>query len=537
MDYYCYFSVNWIGIIKNTLTVLKQNTSPPGDKIIKNNGHIFDYQLKTLIVGLGETGYSCAKFLVKKKCPFEICDTRKDAPYEKLLHKYFPEVKLISKAKIDYSLLQQYEQIIVSPGISTRDESFVQFKQQGKTIIGDIALFIQENIQQGNKPVIAVTGSNGKSTVVTLAEHILKQAGHKVVAGGNLGVPALDLLEMDAEIYILELSSFQLETIPERFSFLEQRVEQKAEQGTKPSITQNIFTSAVLLNVSEDHMDRYDSLDDYRKVKESVFNLSKHCVFNKNEWLFDKALKENQQQSYSEFSLNNPEKNGYGLVNEEGKTYLAQAICCQPTPLFKKIMPVDDIAISGKHNYSNILATLALLEPFVISDSNVVKAIQTYKGLAHRCEWVANIGQVDYYNDSKGTNAGATIAAINSYDRPKLLIAGGVGKNADFSELGQIINQKIKYAILMGQDAAQIKNSIENEQPLEQEESDKKQALLSIEMVENMQQAVLKAEQLAEPGDLVLFSPACASFDMYKNYIERGNDFICKVKNRVKQQN
>jgi UDP-N-acetylmuramoylalanine--D-glutamate ligase len=489
------------------------------NKSIKNNWKIFNYQLKTLIIGLGESGFSCAKFLVKKKCSFDVCDTREEAPYKQQLEKGYPKVKLLSKAKIDSALLQQYEQIIVSPGVSIRDEIFIKFQQQGKIIIGDIALFIQENLQQGNKPIIAVTGSNGKSTVVTLAEHILNFAGHKTIAGGNLGVPALDLLEMDADIYILELSSFQLETIPARLICI--------EHGIDPEV----FISSVLLNLSEDHMDRYENMDDYRQVKETIFNFSKHCVLNKNEWLLDDNLKTNPEKTISEFSLNIPEKNGYGLINEEGKTYLAQAQCCQSTPLYKKIMPVDEITISGKHNFSNILATLALLEPFVLSDNMVTKAIQSYKGLAHRCEWVATISNVDYYNDSKGTNAGATIAAINSYDRPKLLIAGGVGKNADFSELGEIINQKIKYAILMGQDAVQIKNAIENKQA----ESGEKQELLSIEMVENMQQAVLKAEQLSEPGDLVLFSPACASFDMYKNYIERGNDFISQVKSRLKQ--
>ena len=220
-----------------------------------NNLHIFDYQLKTLVIGLGDTGYSCAKFLIKKDCPFDVCDTRKQAPYEQKLINEFPKIKLHQVDKIDSALLEQYEQVVVSPGISVKDEVFKQFKQQGKTLIGDIALFLQENLLHHKKPIIAVTGSNGKSTVVTLAEHILRQAGNKVLAGGNLGIPALDLLESDADIYILELSSFQLETIP------------------KQLFGQDVFVSTVLLNVSEDHMDRYESLDEYRRVKETIFYL------------------------------------------------------------------------------------------------------------------------------------------------------------------------------------------------------------------------------------------------------------------------
>ncbi|MFK5985015.1 MAG: UDP-N-acetylmuramoyl-L-alanine--D-glutamate ligase [Pseudomonadota bacterium] len=485
---------------------------------MKNKPLIFDYNLKTLLVGLGETGYSCAKFLSKKNCPFDICDTRETPPYLAQLNKELPEITVLTSVKLDQNLLQSYQQIVISPGISVKDKLYEQFKQSGKLIIGDIVLFIQENLNTNNKPIIAVTGSNGKSTVVTLAEQMLKKAGHQVSAGGNLGVPALDLLEMEVEIYILELSSFQLETIPEEY------------------FQEEVFDSAVLLNVSEDHMDRYESLEDYRKVKESIFKLSKHCVFNKNEWLLDETLKEKQ---HLEFSLGKPDKNGFGLINENGVTYLVQDICSHQSPSYKKIMPVSEIAITGKHNYSNILATLALLEPFVLSYSSMIAAIQTYKGLAHRCEWVANIGKVDFYNDSKGTNVGATIAAINSYERPKLLIAGGVGKNADFSELGKIINQKIKHVLLFGQDAELIKSAILNEQQLnnntknEQSISSQTVTLVSIEIVKDIQQAVSTAQQLAREGDLVLFSPACASFDMYKNYIERGEDFVFHVEKQV----
>ncbi len=471
---------------------------------------IFDYKLKTLLIGLGETGYSCVKFLTHKTCSFNACDTRKKPPYLDLIAKEYPSLEVYTGVVIDNDLLQQYEQIVISPGISIKNDVFTKFKELGKIIVGDIALFLQENSESGHKPVIAVTGSNGKSTVVTLAEHMLRQAGHKVSAGGNLGIPALDLLEMDVEVYILELSSFQLETIPESI------------------FDKDILTSAVLLNVSEDHMDRYENFEDYRKIKESIFKLSQFCVFNKNEMLLEPSLKD---KPHTEFSLGIPEDGSFGLVNESGITYLAQALSCQQKPLFKKIMPVSEIAISGKHNYSNILATLGLLEPFVLSYSSMITAIQTYKGLAHRCEWVANIGQVDFYNDSKGTNVGATIAAINSYDKPKLLIAGGVGKNADFSELGKTVNQKIKHVILLGEDAELIKQAIEKEQ-LNKEVEDK-QELISIEMTENMQQAVIIAQQLAQQGDLVLFSPACASFDMYKNYIERGEDFVFHVEKQV----
>lgn len=443
----------------------------------------FDFTVPTLIVGMGSTGLSCARFLEKKGARFALADSRQIPPAMAEVKKEFPEV-LIMTGDFNINEFKQYQQIIVSPGISIRNELFRTLQKQGCLIIGDIELFAQ----LVDRPVIAITGSNGKSTVTTLVEQIANECGVKSIAGGNLGIPALELLESQSELYILELSSFQLET------------------------THSLHTiSATVLNVSEDHMDRYTGLDDYRRVKETIYQNCAYKVINRDEVMPGELS--SQEDSVILFGSDEPKNNDYGLLNADGFYTLKKGE--------HEIIQSNVIKLKGTYNYLNILAALALLEPLQLDEQKQIQAIKKYRGLAHRCEWVDEIDNVQYYNDSKGTNTGATIAAINAFssDRTTILIAGGVGKEADFSELGEVIEKKVKSTVLMGEDADIIKECALNAGA----END------SLYTVSSMQEAVLTASQLAEADDVVLFSPACASFDMYQNYIQRGDDFKEKV--------
>ena len=446
----------------------------------------FDFTKPTLIVGMGGTGLSCARFLEKKGCPFAFADSRKMPPQIEAVKKEFSGINIVT-GKFKLNEFQPYQQLLVSPGVSVRTELFQTLEQQGYLIIGDIELFAQIV----DKPVIAITGSNGKSTVTTLVEKMANAGGMKATAGGNLGIPALDLLATDSELYVLELSSFQLET------------------------TYSLKTvSATVLNVSEDHMDRYIDLEDYRQVKETIYQNTDYAIVNRDE---QHGVSEMFNRDYIiSFGSDEPDANEYGLVRVDDELQLCRGQ--------HAIVKSTEIRLKGIYNYLNILAALALLEPLKLDENKLVMAIKDFSGLAHRCEWVAEIAGVQYFNDSKGTNTGATIAAIDGlYDdsgrQKTLLIAGGVGKDADFSELGSIIKDKISSTILMGIDAEKIKQS----------------ALCAGAMnddfysVQSMQEAVSQARQLAQPGDIVLFSPACASFDMYQNYVQRGDDFKAKV--------
>ncbi|MCU7938686.1 MAG: UDP-N-acetylmuramoyl-L-alanine--D-glutamate ligase [gamma proteobacterium symbiont of Bathyaustriella thionipta] len=454
----------------------------------------FDFNITTLIVGMGSTGLSCARYLKKRNCQFAIADSRQEPPELDSVKNEFNK-SLIMTGEFERELFKDYKQIIVSPGISIRSKLFISLQEQGCLIIGDIELFAQVV----KKPVIAITGSNGKSTVTTLVEKIAQDCDIKAIAGGNLGIPALDLLETQSDLYILELSSFQLET------------------------TYSLKTiSATVLNVSEDHMDRYTGLDDYRQVKERIYNNTENAVVNYQETITLERLK--QRMNTEAFSiilfgekLSPAQDLEYELLEGE---VLTQA--------HKKILQAKNIKLKGKYNYLNVLAALALLKPLQLDLKKQIQSIKEYSGLPHRCEWVDSVNGIDFYNDSKGTNTGATIAAIDGFEvdaflehekRSVILIAGGVGKDADFKELGETIEKKIKFTILMGVDATQIKASALSAGAKNDE----------FYMVSSMYEAVFTAKKLADSGDVVLFSPACASFDMYQNYMKRGEDFKEKV--------
>ena len=442
---------------------------------------------KKVIVGLGETGLSVAKYLASRDQKFKVIDSRSNPPALSELKRILPEVETeIGELKL--TTLLEASELVVSPGLSLKTPAIAEAAEQGVPITGDIDIFSKSV----NKPIIAVTGSNGKSTVVAILARILEKAGKRYGLGGNLDgtnfKPALDLLsEEPKDFYILELSSFQLET------------------------TEKLGAEvAVVLNLSADHMDRYETLDEYHKAKLRIFNGCKQLVINRDD-VHSYPVTEMSVPIW-DFGFSRPGVNGLGLLEEDDDQYLAFQ--------FEKIVSVNELKVFGQHNISNVLAAVGLALAIGIELDEIRAAIKDFDGLPHRCQWVANVSGVDFYNDSKGTNVGATMAAIEGLGQRIsghiLLIAGGVGKGADFRSLVPIINRWGKEVILIGQDAVEMASNFDKD--------------IQTYFANDMQDAVSTALEHASSGDAVLLSPACASFDMFENFQERGNAFIRSVR-------
>ena len=434
-----------------------------------------------IIIGLGKTGLSCAKFLAQQHVNVGVMDTREIPPGLKELQQDYPEV-LIKTGALDTNWLQQADMIILSPGVDSRLPEIQAVKQAGIPVIGDVELFAC----YANAPVIAITGSNGKSTVTTLLAEMTRHAEKEVKVGGNLGIPALELISYPApDFYILELSSFQLETVE----------------------TLNPFV-ATILNISPDHMDRYDSFEDYSAAKSRIFNGGGVMVLNNDDENVIGLAQANRD--IIRFGVDEGSDCAFGLKEYRGRLWL--------TELDQPILAVDELKILGKHNISNALAALALGSAMALPMSAMLDGLKSYPGLAHRCEYVTETDQVTWFNDSKSTNVGACIAAIEGLSSQKdiVLIAGGEGKDQDFSELTQSIEKAVKAVVLIGADADKIAGVVPEQTPVINAQS--------------LADAVKQAQQLAISGDKVLLSPACASFDMFNSYEDRGEQFMQLVR-------
>ncbi|TMN92283.1 UDP-N-acetylmuramoyl-L-alanine--D-glutamate ligase [Pseudoalteromonas phenolica] len=422
------------------------------------------------VLGLGITGLGIVRFLLSHGITPRVVDSRAVPPGSQWLADNAPDCEAVFGSLAQASL-PSADLIIISPGIALFEQSVAEAIAQGVEVIGDIELFARLN----TKPVIAVTGSNGKSTVVSLATEVLKEAGYKVGLGGNIGTAALDLLEQDFDVFVLELSSFQLET------------------------TQSLVcTSAMILNVTEDHMDRYPDFAAYCQAKQRIYQHAKHVVFN--------AIDNNTFANAGVGVSVALAQADYCLQTHDGDLYFAAHQ--QP------VLPVSSLTMVGKHNQFNALAVMALLEPFNIDKAAFAAAFKNFTGLAHRCQLVADVAGVKYFNDSKATNVGATVAALESLkdDVNKIvLIAGGDAKGADLSSLREPLQAACRAVICFGQDGAKFL-------PLHEQS----------QLVADLQQAIVKAQSLAQNGDAVLLAPACASIDMFPNYMVRGEAF-CKV--------
>ncbi|MEN8179049.1 MAG: UDP-N-acetylmuramoyl-L-alanine--D-glutamate ligase [Pseudomonadota bacterium] len=437
---------------------------------------------KTLIVGLGKTGLSCARYLSRQGVAFAVTDSREDPPGLDEIREEMPDLAIFVGG-FKPEVFEAAGRLVVSPGVALQEPAIQAAQQRGAEILGDIELFARA----ANAPVVAITGSNGKSTVTTLLGEMANRAGLKVAVGGNLGSPALDLLADDVQLYVLELSSFQLETT----------------ESLKAAV-------AVVLNISADHMDRYRNLEHYAATKAIVYRAVEKSVINRD----DPGVVAIAGESEFEigFTLGKPADQDFGVCENEEADWL----CRGSAPL----IPVSELRIPGRHNQANALAALALGSAVGLSMHAMLQALRSFSGLPHRTQFIADKQHLRWYNDSKGTNVGATVAALQGLhpqagESRTILIAGGDCKGADFSELAPVVEMTARAVILIGKDAPLIAGVLQDRTELV--------------YAKTLSDAVQQAIALGQPGDRVLLSPACASFDMFKNFEARGQAFIDAV--------
>lgn len=433
------------------------------------------------VVGLGLTGLSCAKFLASKGLTFYVVDSRDNPPGLDEVRSIVPKDSIFTGG-LDGLLDLPVTELFVSPGVALAEPVLQTLAQRGVLMRGDVDLFCEHL----DAPLIAITGSNAKSTVTTIVGDLLAALGHKVQVGGNLGLPALDLLGDKPDYYVLELSSFQLET------------------------TQVLNAEvACVLNVSEDHMDRYDSLYDYQRVKQKVYRNCKSAVCNKQDILTAPLLPVGTP--VNAFTTGLADLKEFGLIEDDG-FWLSHGV--------KRLYHSSKIKLKGKHNYANYLAAFAMLDLLGenLERDEIADYLLTFSGLPHRCEFVREHNGVSYINDSKGTNVGATLAALEglgSQQKNIHLLLGGQGKGADFSPLLTGVNKFVKNVYLYGEDAEVISTALTGFDALSH--------------YDDLDQALMACSKVAASGDIVLFSPACASFDQFVSYVARGEYFSSLV--------
>ncbi len=441
--------------------------------------------LERLIVGLGPTGLSVARYLGRQGAAFAVVDSRQNPPGLADLQHEFPEVPC-HFGDFDAPQFGLAQQLIVSPGVSVMTPQIAAAAARGAEVVGDVELFVRV----AQAPIVAITGSNGKSSVTQLVTEMAQAAGWRAYAVGNIGWFVLDALQEPVpDLYVMELSSFQLET------------------------TQSLRAqAAVVLNLSEDHMDRYASFSDYIAAKARIYQHCVHAVLNRDDAAVMRlgAAPEFAPEAVSSFGrqADHDRPDDFCMVAEGEQRALAQGSRC--------LLPVAEMRLLGEHNSVNALAALALGSAVGLPEAAMLSAIRTFSGLPHRTEWVFEHNGVNWFNDSKGTNVGATLAALQGLPGKTVLIAGGQGKGADFSPLRAAIRVHARAVILIGEDATAIAQILVG--------------IMPPRYAESMTDAVELARALAEPGDNVLLSPACASFDMFENYVRRGEIFTETVR-------
>lgn len=435
---------------------------------------------RTLIVGLGKTGLSCVRYLSGQGREIAVADSRLQPPGLDELKVGWPDVP-VNLGEFDEELFAGFNELIVSPGISIAEPAIAGAAARGARIRGDIDLFADA----ADAPIIAITGSNGKTTVTTLVGEMARAAGRNVQVGGNIGTPALDLLDQGADLYVLELSSFQLETTEELGAL-----------------------AATVLNVSDDHMDRYPDKMAYFQAKQRIYRGCKNAIVNLDDALSTPMARDTLRFLCFGFNRVNPET--FSTRDDDQGTWITWGL--------DNLLLASELQLMGRHNISNVMAALALGHAAGLAMEPMLEVARSFRGLPHRCEFVRNLNGVDYINDSKGTNVGATVAAIESLvpDSGKvILIAGGDGKGADFQPLAEPVAACCRALVLIGRDAGKISEAVGASVPQYRATS--------------LQEAVSLARQAAEPGDRVLLSPACASFDMFRDYNDRGEQFRALV--------
>jgi UDP-N-acetylmuramoylalanine--D-glutamate ligase len=428
-----------------------------------------------LVVGLGPTGLSCVQYLVRKNIPVAVVDTRENPPSLTACQQKFPEVPIHLGAFSD-AVFSQAGTLVVSPGVSLEEPCIAACIRNQIPVIGDVELFVRE----AAAPIIAITGSNGKSTLTTLMGEMIKDAGFTPIVCGNIGVPVLDcLLQPAPDYYVIELSSFQLDTTYSLRALV-----------------------AVVINVSPDHMDRYATIHDYRASKKRVYQHCQHAVVNGDEPEIWQSL--SFKHSPTAFTLSNPDKNAWGIRDN-------QLVCGD-----KNIIPIAELILQERHNCQNFLAALAMGALIHLPIKTMLNTLRHFSGLAHRCQLVKRINGVAWYNDSKATNVGAAIAAIESVEQRTtgrlILLAGGDSKGVELTPLQSPVKAHVSHVILFGKDANLLQDTL--------------QGCAEIVRVKSLSEAVSIAKDIARSDDTVLLAPACSSLDQFENYIARGNEFI-----------
>ena len=433
-----------------------------------------------LILGLGKTGLSVARFLAARGIHFAVTDTRACPPALSEFREEFPDAGVFLDG-FNGTAFEVATHLVASPGVALMHPLIVQASQRGIPVVGDLDLFAAVV----EAPVVAITGSNGKSTVTTLLGLMADADGRSCRVGGNLGTPMLELIEPQTDLYVLELSSFQLES-------------------------SHLLTpqAATVLNITPDHMDRYPDLASYAAAKARIFRGAGTMVLNRDDELVAGMAQEGHRVLW--FGLETPLPD-YAIRRHQGHEWLFAHDC--------PVMPKSEVRLTGRHNLANVLAALALGEAVGLSKTAMVEAIRNFGGLPHRTEWVAELDGVTFINDSKATNVGACLAALKGMDRPVILIAGGDGKGADFGVLREAVKQSVKALVLIGRDAPLLREALGD--------------LVETVMAANLGAAVRASKGLAAAGDVVMLAPACASLDQFSDYQERGRRFQDEVRSLV----
>lgn len=433
---------------------------------------------RTVVVGLGKTGLSVVRFLRAQGTAVAVTDTRQTPPNLATLRDLAPEIT-VRAGGLDQQLLHGAAAIVVSPGIAARGAFFDAARALGLPIVGDVELFARAV----RAPVVGITGTNGKSTVTTLVGGMARRAGRRTRVGGNLGEPALELLDPAAELYVLELSSYQLDT------------------------TESLeLVAAAVLNVSADHLDRYGTLADYAASKARIFRRCGTAVLNADDPLV--AAMGQAAARRLHYSISGASGAEYRLQRHAGEEWLARGS--------ERLLARSELKLAGRHNTANALAALALGDALALPRAAMLAELREFAGLPHRSSWVADVRGVRYIDDSKGTNVGATVAAVAGLDGPLLLIAGGEGKGQDFGPLQAALRGKVQRALLIGRDARELGAALAG--------------VCEIDYCDSLEAAVVRAARCARPGTTVLLSPACASLDMFRDYAHRGDAFAAAVR-------
>ncbi|PRY73553.1 UDP-N-acetylmuramoyl-L-alanine--D-glutamate ligase [Halomonas ventosae] len=443
----------------------------------------------TLVVGLGLSGRAICRHLARLGVPFMVADTRARPPGLADFQAAHPDTR-VHCGPLTALDLAEVAEVVVSPGVDPHTPGLEALAGRTREataeplLVGEVALFVRA----ARAPIAAITGSNAKSTVTTLVGEMAREAGVRVAVGGNLGTPALDLLAAapDAALFVLELSSFQLETTP--------------RLGAE---------TAAFLNLSEDHLDRHGGMAGYRAAKLGIFRGARHGVVNADD---PATWPDEPLPALDRFTTRSPEGEDWGIARRAGRDWLVHGD--------KPLLPADEMRLPGRHHQANALAALAMGHRLGLPLDAMREVLRRFPGLPHRGELVAQIEGVRWINDSKGTNVGATLAAIEglgpTLEGRLILLAGGVGKGADFHPLAAPLARYGREAILFGRDAAQLDQALHGRLP--------------VTRVADLQAALARAVEVAAPGDCVLLSPACASLDQFTDYQARGEAFRRAVK-------